>query len=130
MGASDFTHFWGVGILRAEVHERSLSALTSEGINEAEAKSRAVLTNHLLAQLLPSTSNYFLDQTTSGITDVCPCGCGENIQHGTTYIGNPRLFYGPADIILFQGSNNMFFNLKLIRASVPFSLGGKQHQKT
>ncbi|XP_061169474.1 uncharacterized protein LOC133178799 [Saccostrea echinata] len=94
-----------------EIHERSLSALTSDGSDETEAKSRALLTNHLLAQLLPTTSYYFLDKTTPGITDVCLCGCGENIQLGTTYIGSPRLFYGPADIVLFPGSNNMFFEV-------------------
>ncbi|XP_061167546.1 uncharacterized protein LOC133176439 [Saccostrea echinata] len=94
-----------------EIHERNLSALTSDGSNDMEAKSRVLLTSHLLAQLLPLSSNYFLEKTTPGITDVCPSGCGENIQLGTTYIGSPRLFYGPADIVLFPGSNNMFFEV-------------------
>lgn len=93
-----------------EFHERCLRrgfdrTSTDTGIS-------AVLAQHLLSQLIHCPSNYFLDNTSEGKPDGCPCGCGELIHYGFTYIGNPTLFYGNADIVLFPGNKNLFDNFE------------------
>lgn len=93
-----------------EFHERYLRrgfdrTSTDTGIS-------AVLAQHLLSQLIPCPSNYFLDNTSDGKPDGCPCGCGNLIHYGFTYVGNPTLFYGNADIVLFPGEKNLFENFE------------------
>jgi hypothetical protein len=73
--------------LFSEKHERSLAFLQQEGRNLTETKVASLLANHLLSQLLPYPSNYYLDKMSRGKTDGCPCGCGELIQFGSTHIG-------------------------------------------
>lgn len=51
----------------------------------------AVLAQHLLSQLIPCPSNYFLDNASDGKPDGCPCGCVKLIHYGFTYIGKTKV---------------------------------------
>lgn len=93
-----------------EVHERCLR----HGFDRTSTETgvAAVLAQHLLSQLIPYPSNYFLDNASKGKPDGCPCGCGKLIHFGITHVGSPALFYGYADIVLFPGDKNLFENFE------------------
>lgn len=69
-----------------EEHEKSLQKLSYK---TSEAHVASVVSHHLLSQLLPDPSNYFVDgYYTNGESKVCcPCGCGEPINFGSTPTG-------------------------------------------
>lgn len=70
----------------SEEHEKSLQKLSYK---TSEAHVASIVSHHLLSQLLPYPSNYFVDSYyTNGKSEVyCPCGCGEPINFGSTLTG-------------------------------------------
>lgn len=55
--------------------------------SSSETDVAAVIAQHLLSQLIPHPANYFLDHTSEGKPDFCPCGCGKLLHFGITHIG-------------------------------------------
>lgn len=92
---------------KREEHEKSLQKLSYK---TSEAHVASVVSHHLLSQLLPDPSNYFVDgYYTNGESIVCcPCGCGEPINFGSTPTGSPNLFYGFADVVLLPSKRNQY----------------------
>lgn len=91
-------------------HQIRLAAMFLTRSQMTETKVSAILAKHLLSQLLPYPSNYFLDNRSKGKQEDCPCGCGVPIHFGHTYVGSPYLFYGFADIVLFPTNKDLFMD--------------------
>ena len=80
-----FSQFQNSNVFISEVHEGCLR----RGFDRTSTETgiAAVLAEHLLSQLIPYPSNYFLDNASEGKPDGCPCGCGKLIHFGITYVG-------------------------------------------
>ncbi|XP_061171600.1 uncharacterized protein LOC133181073 [Saccostrea echinata] len=87
-----------------EEHENRLMMLKDLSSEEQVA---AVISQHLICQLLPFPSSYFMDNIhTKGPTDKCPCGCGQPLNFGSTLLGSPHLFHGFVDGVLIPAENH------------------------
>ncbi|XP_061190705.1 uncharacterized protein LOC133198696 [Saccostrea echinata] len=99
-----------------EYHESRLMKLRHK---MSETHVASIISQHLLSQLLPYPSNYFLDSIhTKGKSDGCPCGCGELIHYGSTQLGSPHLFYGFVDVVLIPTNRNLFMGTSYNKSAV------------
>lgn len=85
MNGHEYYHNLRFQCFLSEVHEGCLR----RGFDRTSTETgiAAVLAEHLLSQLIPYPSNYFLDKTSKGKPDGCPCGCGKLIHFGITCVG-------------------------------------------
>ncbi|XP_062567817.1 uncharacterized protein LOC134230060 isoform X2 [Saccostrea cucullata] len=99
-----------------EEHEKSwvkLKDVSSEG------QVTAVITQHLLSQLLPFPSSYFLDNIHSkSLMDKCPCGCEQPLNFGSTLLGSPHLFHGFVDGVLIPTNRDHFTEENYTKSAV------------
>ena len=73
-----------------DVHERAIQDRLLFGNVSSETEMNLLFANHLLAQLLPYPSNYFVDSQSKRKPRRCPCGsrtCSLPVQFGSTFLG-------------------------------------------